>query len=664
MRHMLRNRYLLVADLLFWVAIPVCLLSLRLESFWAVAPFLPALGYFLAVAIPIKFAALFSRGLYQRYWRYASVDELLDIVVAVSFAGIVTFLVYFLAVAPLTGHMPRLPRSTAIIDMFMTILQVGGLRFAFRAWEQIVRRRSERPSGAPVIIVGAGHAGSMIVRELQRHPQVKLEPVAFLDDDPQKRGSVIHGLRVEGGRADLARVAKSYGAREVIIAMPRAPGTVIREIRDACEKAHLEAKTIPGMYDILSGKVAIGALRNVEIEDLLRRDAVETDQATVAELVRGMTVLVTGAGGSIGSELCRQIARLGATRLVLLGHGENSIFDICNELQARFPAVEYHPVIADIRDQRRIATIFDRHRPQAVFHAAAHKHVPLMEMNPEEAVTNNVGGTLTLLKASERIGVSHFVFISTDKAVNPANVMGTTKLLAERLVHEFGERTGKAYVSVRFGNVLGSRGSVVPFFQRQIARGGPVTVTHEDIRRYFMTIPEAVQLVLQAAALGCCGETFVLDMGEPVKIVDLAADLIRLSGLEVGKDVEIVFTGLRPGEKMFEELFLDGEQYGRTAHEKIFIARNGGPPLGATDHRVLELVVAAEDGDLGRAQQLLNALVPRVVRTQELAGIVGASGEPASVTPIAQHAEAVIRPRDHGLLLEQNRSAARTTRRG
>jgi len=632
----LRNRYLLAADVACWVAIPFVLLSLRLEGFADVPRYLPAIGEFLAVAIPIKLAALYSRGLYQRYWRYASVDELIDIVQAVGMAGFLTVLIYYFVVMPLTVATPDLPRSTPIVDVFMTILQVGGIRFAVRAWERIRHRTAEPRSGDAVIVVGAGDAGSLIVRELQRNPEARLEPVAFVDDDESKHGWLIHGLQVEGGREDLPRVAKMYSARQVIIAMPTAPGTVIREIRDICEKAHLKAKTVPGMYDILSGKVTVGALRNVEIEDLLRRDPVVTNQAAVAELVRGMTVLVTGAGGSIGSELCRQIARLGATRMILLGHGENSIFDVHNELQARYPAVEYHAVIADIRDTRRIGTIFDRYRPQAVFHAAAHKHVPLMEMNPEEAVTNNVGGTLNLLRHSERMGVSHFVFVSTDKAVNPANVMGMTKLLAEQLVHEFGERTGKAYVSVRFGNVLGSRGSVVPFFQQQIARGGPVTVTHEDIRRYFMTIPEAVQLVLQAAALGGGGETFVLDMGEPVKIADLAADLVRLSGLEVGKDIEIVFTGLRPGEKMFEELFLDGEEYDRTAHEKIFITRNG-KSKALESGRLAELLVVAEDGDVERAQQLLSALVPRQARAQVLQ-LPRPEGAAASVAPIAQAA--------------------------
>ena len=611
-RTVVRNRFVFLADLVGWVLIPVALLALRLESFSAVEPYLPALGWFLLLAIPIKFAALWWRGLYSRYWRYASVDELLDIVYAVVVAGVAIAILYFLVVVPLTGHDPRLPRSTPITDIAMTLLQVGGVRFAARAWERIKHRNADQGERSAVVIVGAGDAGSMIVRELQRNPQLKMEPVAFLDDDVRKHGTYMLGLRVEGGRGALVRTAKATNARQVIIAMPKASGAVIREIRDVCEKAHLIVKTVPAMFDILSGKVTVGALRNVDIEDLLRREPVVTDQAAVAELVRGMTVLVTGAGGSIGSELCRQIGRLGATRLILLGHGENSIFDIHNELLARFPAVEFHPVIADIRDERRIGAIFDRYRPQAVFHAAAHKHVPLMELNAEEAVTNNVGGTLNLLRHAERTGVSHFVFISTDKAVNPANVMGAAKLLAERLVHDFGERTGKPYVSVRFGNVLGSRGSVVPFFRRQIARGGPVTVTHEEIRRYFMTIPEAVQLVLQAATLGQGGETFVLDMGEPVKIVDLARDLIRLSGLEEGKDIEIVFTGLRPGEKMFEELFLDGEAYDRTTHEKIFVARNGRAARSVPD--VEALVAAVQAGQLPDVRLALGDLLVRPKR--------------------------------------------------
>jgi FlaA1/EpsC-like NDP-sugar epimerase len=637
-RVVLRNRFVVVIDIVCWAAIPLLLLALRFEDVSLVGRYLPAVGYFLAIAIPVKFVSLWSRGLYQRYWRYASIDELIDVVLAVSIAGVINIALYFLVVVPLTGNIPRLPRSTPVVDIFVTILQVGGIRFAFRVWDRVRHRSLGMADGSPVIVAGAGNAGSMIVRELQQAPQLKLEPVAFVDDDPGKRSAYIHGLRVEGGLKDLARVARLYNATHVIIAMPSATGAVIREIRDACVAAHLQAKTIPGMYDILAGKVTVGALRNVEIEDLLRRDPVVTDQAAVAELVRGMTVLVTGAGGSIGSELCRQIARLGACRMILLGHGENSIFDVHNELQARFPAVEYEPVIADIRDEARIGGIFDRFRPQAVFHAAAHKHVPLMEMNPEEAVTNNVGGTLNLLRHAERVGASHFVFISTDKAVNPANVMGATKLLAEQLVHEFGQRTRKAYVSVRFGNVLGSRGSVVPFFQRQIARGGPVTVTHEEIRRYFMTIPEAVQLVLQAAALGGGGETFVLDMGEPVRIADLATDLIRLSGLEVGRDIEIVFTGLRPGEKMFEELFLDGEEYERTAHQKIFRSRNGKPHVHSTDVSLRDLLLAAEGGDAERAQRLLAAIAPTSARGQARPRPAFSSSEPqvTPVTPLVQ----------------------------
>ena len=371
----------------------------------------------------------------------------------------------------------------------------------------------------------------------------------------------------------------------------------------------MRARIIPGMYELLSGAASIGQLRDVQIEDLLRREPVHTDTAQVAALIRGRRVLVTGAGGSIGSELCRQIVRCEPAELIILGHGENSIFDIQNELEAgtdacdagvearnwqeasrpQHPATSITrpritPVIADIRDADRLAAMFAAHRPEIVFHAAAHKHVPLMEDNVEDAVTNNVLGTRRLVEASIAAGVEHFVLVSTDKAVNPSSVMGATKRVAELIVQEAARRTGRAFVAVRFGNVLGSRGSVVPFFQRQIAAGGPVTVTHPEVKRYFMTIPEAVQLVLQAAALGCGGEIFVLDMGEPVRIVDLARDLIRLSGLEPDRDIEIRYTGLRPGEKLFEELFGADEAYGRTQHEKIFVYRNGNSAAAAEAH--------------------------------------------------------------------------------
>jgi len=374
-------------------------------------------------------------------------------------------------------------------------------------------------------------------------------------------------------------------------------------------KAGVQTRTVPGIFDIISGRVAVASLREVEIQDLLRREPIQTDLEQVRVLATGETVLVTGAGGSIGSELCRQLARLEPAQVLVMGHGENSIFDVMAELTERYPHLEAVPIIGDVRDRQRMRLIFERYRPYAVFHAAAHKHVPLMEENVAEAITNNVLGTKNVAELSAEYGVEHLVLISTDKAVRPTNVMGATKRVAEQIVQEVAEATGRNFVAVRFGNVLGSRGSVVPTFLRQIQAGGPVTVTHPEMRRYFMTIPEAVQLVLQAGAIGKGGEVFVLDMGEPVKILDLATDLIRLSGLEVGSDVEIRFTGTRPGEKLYEELFFDSESALPTDHPKVLRAKNGVLPVGLST--AVDLLV--DGARHGWPDEQLRALLLRLV---------------------------------------------------
>jgi FlaA1/EpsC-like NDP-sugar epimerase len=599
----LRNRVYVMLDVVGWVLSTLVAVALRLDGFGAVPAYAGQVAAFLAVAIPCKFLAIWRLGLYRRYWRYASIDELLLIALAVVTGGLGAAVVYWV-VEPFLGLGARLPRSVPILDAMITLVYVGGTRFLPRLSEHLRLKARGREHDERVLIVGAGWAGTMIARELLANPQLKLQPVGFVDDDPAKLGSTIQGVPVLGPRQEIPALARDYGVSKVIIAMPRAPGSVIREVRTVCERAKIQTKTIPGVFEIISGKVRVTQLRDVQIEDLLGREPVKIDEQAAAELVQGLTVLVTGAGGSIGSEICRQVARLGAARLVLLGHGENSIFDIYHELAPKCGQVELVPVIADIRDQGRMERVFAEFTPQVVFHAAAHKHVPLMELNAEEAVTNNVLGTAALLAAGEAVGVSHFVFISTDKAVSPSSVMGATKLVAEQLVYQAARRTGRAYVSVRFGNVLASRGSVVPLFQRQIAAGGPVTVTHPDMCRYFMTIPEAVQLVLQAAAMGKGGETFVLDMGQPVKIVDLARDLIELSGLELGRDIEIVYTGLRPGEKLVEQLFSHDEEVERTAHQKVFRVRNGRPSA-EVQGLVAELVRAAQAGDSARVRALL-----------------------------------------------------------
>jgi FlaA1/EpsC-like NDP-sugar epimerase len=497
-------------------------------------------------------------------------------------------------------------------------------RLALRAGAINARRQKHGGPKGPVqhvLIAGAGEAGVMVLRELQANPQMGLVPVGFVDDDRGKHGIMLQRVRVLGGRDNIPQLVREQHVDQVIIAMPSAAGHTIREIVDICEGAEVRARIVPGLSELLGGKVRLQELRDVQIEDLLRRAPVETDTAQVTALVQGKRVLVTGAGGSIGSELCRQILRCEPASLTLLGHGENSIFDIANELRGAAPGkTVITPVIADVRFPKRLCEVFRHHRPQIVFHAAAHKHVPLMEDNVEDAVSNNVEGTLRLVEASVAAGVEHFVLISTDKAVNPTNVMGATKHVAEQIVQRAARESGCAYVAVRFGNVLGSRGSVVPYFQKQIQAGGPVTVTHPEVRRYFMTIPEAVQLVLQAAALGHGGEVFVLDMGEPVRILDLARDLIRLSGFEPDAEIPIVFTGLRPGEKLFEELYGQTERYKRTQHEKIFVGSNGkdadseaGDGAGMAEQLqagLARLVEASHHGSARAVREALQVLVP------------------------------------------------------
>jgi FlaA1/EpsC-like NDP-sugar epimerase len=438
--------------------------------------------------------------------------------------------------------------------------------------------------------------------------------VGFVDDDPHKISTRIRGLPVLGKRSDILDIVREYHIHQVVIAMPTASGQVIREIKDLCEKARVKTRIIPGMYELLDGKVSVNQIRDVEIEDLLRRDAVQTDMVAVRALLTGKRVLITGAGGSIGGELCRQVLRCEPAQMVLLGHGENSIFAIYHELITYIRRekldVQINAVIADVRFERRIEEIVQLYQPDIIFHAAAHKHVPLMEQNPVEAITNNVMGTRNVLRAALKAGVERFVMISTDKAVNPTSLMGASKRAAELLVHQAAAQSGKPYGAVRFGNVLGSRGSVVLTFKQQIAAGGPVTVTDPEMTRFFMTIPEAVQLVLQAAILGQGGEVFVLDMGQPVKIMDLARDLIELSGLRLGHDIDIEFTGMRPGEKLYEELFIPGENYERTRHQKIFIAANASHFLPSELETRIEGLIDAALTDPTSIKRELRNLIP------------------------------------------------------
>jgi FlaA1/EpsC-like NDP-sugar epimerase len=597
-----RNRQFFVVDAIGLLFIPTLALILRTDLVSGVDDYSSGLVRYTILNLLLCLAVFYAFGLYGRYWRYASIDELVQIALAVMAATALVSSIFFGFFA---FELPifDLPRSIPLISGLLMLLWVGGSRFSVRLGER--GRRALHPSipTRRVLVMGAGDAGAMIVREMQRNPQLGMTAVGFVDDDGRKQGVRIYGVPVLGGREDIPRLAQRLKAKLVVIAMPTASGKTIRAIVAACEEAEVQTKIIPGIYELLDGRVHVNQLRDVAIEDLLRREPVKTDVAAVKELITGKRVLVTGGGGSIGSELCRQIMRFRPAEIVLLGHGENSIFAIHNELliiassqadvipgpihvngnglphSAEMPPAAptaIHPVIADIRFPQRIQAIFKQYRPDIVFHAAAHKHVHLMEMNPSEAVTNNILGTRNLLEAAGAVGVPHFVMISTDKAVNPVGMMGASKRAAELLVRRAAYQSGRPYVAVRFGNVLGSRGSVIHSFKQQIANGGPVMVTHPEMRRYFMTIPEAVQLVLQAAALGKGGEVFLLDMGEPVKIVDLARDMIELSGLEVGQDIDIAFSQPRPGEKLYEELFLTDEEYERTRHEKIFIASSAG----------------------------------------------------------------------------------------
>jgi len=451
----------------------------------------------------------------------------------------------------------------------------------------------------------------MTLREIRRNPAMDLQPVGFVDDNPHKHGMLLGGeIRVLGSTEDIPAIVRTYRVQQILIAIPTATSAQMRRIVDVCQQAQVDVLTLPGVYELITGQVHVQRFRPVELADLLARDPVQTDTAKVAALLADRRVLVTGAGGSIGSELCRQIAHCQPSTLLLLGHGENSIYHIHGELRERFPDLDIHPIVADVRDAARIDQVFAQHRPDFVFHAAAHKHVPLMEQNPLEAITNNVGGTWTLAQAAQAHDTAHFVLISTDKAVNPTSMMGATKRVAEHIVRAAAQRTGRGFEAVRFGNVLGSRGSVVPLFQKQIEAGGPVTVTHPEVKRYFMTIPEAVQLVLQAATLGRGGEVFVLDMGEPVKILDLARDMIRLAGLREGRDIDIVFTGLRPGEKLSEELFTPDETYTCSLHQKIFFAQNGHVSCDSLAAQVEQLLASAAQGDREATLAQLQALVP------------------------------------------------------
>ncbi|HKS04784.1 MAG TPA: nucleoside-diphosphate sugar epimerase/dehydratase [Gemmatimonadaceae bacterium] len=632
----LRNRHLFLLDALLLSVATVLAFVLRFEGLnWSPAVQRMVL-FSLLIGVPLKLFIFWLFGLYRALWRYASVAEVERIFVAGGVAAIVSLIrggVLFPALGLTEG---RVPLSILAFNALATVCIAAAPRLAIRVAATYQRRPVSSRKRA--VVAGAGTAGQAILKESETAPNSEIEVVAFVDDDPVKRGLMLGGVSVAGTVDELGRVVKETDADEVIIAIPAARGAIVRRVVELAKAGGARTRIIPTMRDILSGKFSVSKLRQVEIEDLLRRDPIRTDLAQVRTLAENKSVVVTGGGGSIGSELCRQIAELGPEKLVVLEHSENAMFNIVRELRARFSDVLIVPVICDIRNAVRVRSAFEAHRPHAVFHAAAHKHVPLMEENVYEAITNNVLGTRNVVEAALDNDVSHFVLISSDKAVRPTSVMGVTKRLAEQLVYRAARMENRNFVSVRFGNVLASNGSVVPIFLEQIRNGGPVTITHPEMRRYFMTIPEAVQLVLQAGAIGKGGNVFVLDMGEAVKVADLARDLIRLSGLEED-EIEIVYTGIRPGEKLYEELFMPGEVFAGSEHPKILRAR----PDDVTDSTVdliSTLVQSTLSGENdAHLREILHSIVPdysrQDARTQRTSRPTPTVSEPA-IAPSAR----------------------------
>lgn len=558
---------LLAADILTLCIIAFLSLYIRFDGDVA-APYILQMESTLCWFIGSYLLMMGLRKMYNRVWRYAGMREAVNIVLA-STGGALLFYGSSVVVGTV------LPRSMYIITYVLAIGGLGVTRM-FLHYLSIHRSRNRHQADdqndTTVLIVGAGDAGAILAKELKQYHQDNRRIIGFVDDDDTKKGSLLSGIPVLGNREDIPAIVQQYHVHEIIIAMPSVGSAVIRDVMDICTPLHCEIKILPGVYEVINGSVLVSRLRNVEIEDLLCRDEITLDKQHIKMYLSGKVVLVSGAGGSIGSELCRQIITMNPKQLILMGHGENSIYLIHKELSQTCSKDKLVPVIASIRSVQQLEMVFSEYKPQVVFHAAAHKHVPLMEMQPLSAVMNNIFGTRNIADAAGRHGAERFVMISTDKAVNPTSVMGATKQVAEKIVHMMNDVYATKYITVRFGNVLGSRGSVIPLFRKQIAAGGPVTVTDAAMTRYFMTIPEASQLVMQAGAMGKGGEVFLLDMGKPVKIMDLARNMIRLSGFEPGKDIQIEITGLRPGEKLYEELLTAGEGTSRTTHEKIFEA--------------------------------------------------------------------------------------------
>ena len=566
--------------------------------------YLTMIAYVLPIVLITRLIVFACFNLYRSGWRYAGLHDAVNIAKAVAVSAMIAYIITTIA-SRLSHHAFNYSVFISLGDMVIATVLITTMRFSMRLKKEFLRRSTGRKN---VLIVGAGDAGVMLLREISSHlPQYAV--VGFIDDDPQKQNMIIQGVPVLGTRAQLETIVHTTFAEEVFIAIPSASGFAIKEVAETCNALKIKYKTLPSVNDIMDGKVTISDLREVDILDVLRRDPVELDLPAIKNKIKGKRVLVTGAGGSIGSEMCRQIALFKPEELILLELCEFNLYQIDRELKAKFPELKICPYIADIKNESRLDHIFAEHKPQIVFHAAAYKHVPIMELNPLEAVLNNVKGTYQIACAADKHGCEEFIQISTDKAVKPSSIMGATKRVAEKFVQSLNTISSTRFISVRFGNVLGSSGSVLPLFREQIIKGGPVTVTHPEMTRYFMLIPEAAQLVLEAATIGEGGEIFILNMGEPVKIVDLAHQLIKLMGKRPGTDIQIVYTGLRPGEKLHEQLVYDGSEQ-PTKMKKIMVTRTNPEDYDELKEKIMELIDMAAFGHESEMRDELLKIVP------------------------------------------------------
>lgn len=565
------------------------------------------------ISLVVQFASFYLGGVYRAIWRFSSTPDLIRIIKSVTMAVMASLIAIFL-----WNRLENVPRSTFIINWLLLVTGLGGGRFSYRIFRDYMKNQSLKKENhyTNVLIVGAGAGGEKLFREIRENPNLQLNVVGFLDDDPGKINKSLHGKKVLGKISQISEMAEKHAVKKTFIAIPSANSVTMRTIVDHCKDTGLDIKTLPKMSDILFGKVDFSLLRNVGPEDLLGRESINLNLETVEDLIGNKVIMVTGAGGSIGSELCRQILKLKPKKLVLFEQTEYFLYELENDLRANFPEADFVSIIGDVRNKQQVQNVIASMKPQVLFHAAAYKHVPMMEKNPFEAIRTNIFGTKNVAEAALHYKIEKFVLISTDKAINPTNIMGTTKSVAEQICQRLSQNQTTKFMTVRFGNVLGSSGSVVPLFKKQIENGGPVTVTHPEIKRYFMSIPEATQLVIQAAALGKGGEVFVLEMGNPVKIVDLAKEMITLAGFKLDQEIKIEFTGLRPGEKLFEELFFDDEHTIPTSHEKVRIAksRKCHPDL---DKLILYLTELPENSPKNIFVEILKTIVPEFKTKEE-----------------------------------------------